>query len=75
MCIALSKEACAAASAAFQNHSSGKFYLALVRGHVSQVYIQINIPVGEESQTDEKVRKIAFFPKDDNLFLGPRGLM
>lgn len=50
MCVALSKQACAAASKAFQKRKSTKTYVALVWGHVSKTVSEINIPVGEDSE-------------------------
>lgn len=46
LCLALCKKACAAASAAFENGFCGKFYLAIVRGHVSKELVDIRLPIG-----------------------------
>lgn len=59
MCIALTKKSCAAASNAFQERSTQKYYIALLRGHVSQKWIELNIPIGEE--LDDKGVKVNFY--------------
>lgn len=58
MCIALTKESCAAASNAFQDRSTKKYYIALLRGHVSQKWIELDLPIGEEpDEQGVKVQK------------------
>lgn len=47
MCLALNKSACAAASSSFQNGKAIKFYLAIVRGHLSCDFIDVQLPIGE----------------------------
>lgn len=55
MCIALTKQSCAAASAAFQDRSTEKYYIALLRGHVSKRTIELNMPIGEIDEGGVKV--------------------
>ncbi|XP_014258801.1 RNA pseudouridylate synthase domain-containing protein 1-like [Cimex lectularius] len=47
ICIALNKKACKAATTAFERRAVQKYYLALVRGHVSQEILSVDIPIGE----------------------------
>ncbi|XP_050537005.1 RNA pseudouridylate synthase domain-containing protein 1-like [Daktulosphaira vitifoliae] len=46
ICIALNKKACAAASNRFQKRTSKKFYLALLRGHVSVNNLELTKSIG-----------------------------
>lgn len=46
LCIALNKRACAKASAAMQKRISQKYYIALVRGHVSEDHLDMTNPIG-----------------------------
>lgn len=46
ICVALHKKACSAASTAFQKRTTKKFYLALLRGHVSNEIIEISNAIG-----------------------------
>uniref|UniRef100_A0A146LKN6 RNA pseudouridylate synthase domain-containing protein 1 n=1 Tax=Lygus hesperus TaxID=30085 RepID=A0A146LKN6_LYGHE len=45
--VGLSKKASSAAAAAFENRLASKFYVALLRGHVSAELLEINLPIGE----------------------------
>lgn len=47
ICIALNKRACAAASSAFQKRISRKYYIALLRGHVSVNRMDLINPIGK----------------------------
>ncbi|BET00777.1 RNA pseudouridylate synthase [Nesidiocoris tenuis] len=47
ICIGLNKKASSAAAASFEGRRVVKYYLAIVRGHVSGEIIQIDIPIGE----------------------------
>ncbi|XP_068082451.1 RNA pseudouridylate synthase domain-containing protein 1 isoform X2 [Anabrus simplex] len=47
ICIALHKKACSIATSAFRNRQTQKYYLALVRGHVSLELIDIFDEIGE----------------------------
>ncbi|XP_025206616.1 RNA pseudouridylate synthase domain-containing protein 1-like [Melanaphis sacchari] len=46
LCIALNKQACAKASGAMQKRISRKYYIALVRGHVSKDHLDLINPIG-----------------------------
>ncbi|KAE9523655.1 hypothetical protein AGLY_016207 [Aphis glycines] len=46
LCIALNKRACAKASSAMQKRISQKYYIALVRGHVSKDHLDLTNPIG-----------------------------
>jgi len=48
LCIAKHKEACSAAAGAFSSRKSQKFYIALVRGHLSQNFLTVREGVGED---------------------------
>lgn len=48
LCIALNKRACAAASGAMQKRISRKYYLALLRGHVSVDKMDFMNPIGNK---------------------------
>ncbi|XP_054272046.1 RNA pseudouridylate synthase domain-containing protein 1-like [Macrosteles quadrilineatus] len=50
ICIALHKKACSAASSAFQNRTSRKYYLALLRGHVAKEIMEISKAIGEDAR-------------------------
>lgn len=47
MCVALTREACAAATVSFERRLTRKYYLALVRGHISQELIDIRDSIGK----------------------------
>lgn len=47
ICIALNKRACAAASSVMQKRISRKYYIALLRGHVSVNKMDIINPIGK----------------------------
>ena len=59
--MALSKKSCAAASIAFQEKTTKKYYLALLRGHVSKREIELNAPIGETIKKGLKVSKFISF--------------
>ncbi|XP_060841685.1 RNA pseudouridylate synthase domain-containing protein 1-like isoform X2 [Rhopalosiphum padi] len=46
LCIALNKQACAKASGAMQKRISRKYYIALVRGHVSKDHLELTNSIG-----------------------------
>ena len=48
LCIACHKEASVCAQEAFSSRKTGKYYLALVRGHVSQEVIDIKYSIGKK---------------------------
>ncbi|XP_050309661.1 RNA pseudouridylate synthase domain-containing protein 1-like [Anthonomus grandis grandis] len=48
LCIPKTKHACKKTSEAFSSRSTKKYYIALVRGLVSQIIVDINIPIGED---------------------------
>lgn len=50
LCIALNKAACAAASRAFVNQKTIKYYLALVRGHMKEDLLDISVPIGKDER-------------------------
>uniref|UniRef100_A0A1B6E762 Pseudouridine synthase RsuA/RluA-like domain-containing protein n=1 Tax=Clastoptera arizonana TaxID=38151 RepID=A0A1B6E762_9HEMI len=50
ICIALHKKACSAATSAFEGRITKKYYLALLRGHVSEEIVDISIAIGEDSR-------------------------
>lgn len=50
LCIALNKAACAAASRAFVKQQTVKYYLALVRGHVKDILLDISNPIGKDDR-------------------------
>lgn len=47
ICIALHKKACSVASIAFQKRATKKYYLALLRGHVSSELFDIGYAIGK----------------------------
>lgn len=47
ICVALTKEACREAASAFQNRDTKKYYIALLRGHVSKERLLITRPIGK----------------------------
>lgn len=49
ICVALHKKACSAATSAFEERLTKKYYLALLRGHVAQEIIDITVAIGEDS--------------------------
>ena len=49
LCIACNKISAAKASHAFSNRKTKKYYLALLRGHVSHELIDISIPIGKKT--------------------------
>ncbi|XP_069680710.1 RNA pseudouridylate synthase domain-containing protein 1-like [Periplaneta americana] len=50
ICIALHKKACAAATQAFSERKTKKYYLALLRGHVACERMDMHKAIGEDSQ-------------------------
>jgi len=46
LCLALNKQACATASAAMQKRISQKYYIALLRGHVSSNIMDLTNSIG-----------------------------
>ncbi|KAK6620886.1 hypothetical protein RUM43_011184 [Polyplax serrata] len=77
MCIALSKKSCAAASLAFQEKSTRKYYLALVRGHVSKKCVELNNPIGERNEKGLKIMSChseQLLPAHSKLLVLERGL-
>eukprot|EP00102_Acyrthosiphon_pisum_P025608 XP_016662818.1 PREDICTED: RNA pseudouridylate synthase domain-containing protein 1 [Acyrthosiphon pisum] len=52
LCIALNKRACAKASCAMQKRISRKYYIALVRGHVSQDHLDLTDSIGNKLYND-----------------------
>lgn len=50
ICIALHKKACSAATVAFSERKTKKYYLALLRGHVACEIMDIYKPIGEDSE-------------------------
>lgn len=49
VCLPINKAACKSASNGFQTRAIDKYYLAIVRGHLSQNSLQIDIGVGTEN--------------------------
>lgn len=47
MCLALNKRACTLASSAMQKRISRKYYVALLRGHVSVNSMDLTMPIGK----------------------------
>lgn len=47
LCLALNKKACAVASGAIQKRISRKYYIALLRGHVSTDSMDLTDPIGK----------------------------
>lgn len=47
LCIALNKKACTEASACFEKRSVVKYYLAIVRGHLSVNRMNISLSIGK----------------------------
>lgn len=52
LCIALNKRACAKASGAMQKRISRKYYIALVRGHVSEDHLDMTDSIGNKLYND-----------------------
>jgi len=50
--IPLTKDAAAKGAKEFQERRTKKYYLALVRGHVSQPRLDINLPIGEDTREE-----------------------
>ena len=48
LCISLTKPAAKAITKCFTKGQVDKYYLALVRGHLSQEMLDISLPIGEE---------------------------
>ena len=48
ICIPLHKKACSAATAAFSERKTKKYYLALLRGHVAQEVMDMSKSIGED---------------------------
>nr|CAD7447549.1 unnamed protein product [Timema bartmani] len=52
ICLALNKKACSEATLCFHQRKTKKYYLAVLRGHVSKELIYINEAIGEDSQEE-----------------------
>lgn len=61
LCIAKHKKACAAAVLAFEQRLAKKYYLAIVRGLISQDVLTITEPIGDD--TREKFRDVRMAPQ------------
>lgn len=58
MCVALTREACAAATVSFERRLTRKYYLALLRGHISQELIEINDSIGEMASEKHRMTTV-----------------
>ncbi|XP_014274671.1 RNA pseudouridylate synthase domain-containing protein 1 isoform X1 [Halyomorpha halys] len=70
LCLALNKKAASAAALCFENRSAKKYYMALVRGHVSGEIIDIKAAIGECSSEKNGNHKMCV--EDDAECLAPR---
>ncbi|XP_060880303.1 RNA pseudouridylate synthase domain-containing protein 1-like [Metopolophium dirhodum] len=70
LCIALNKRACAKASGAMQKRISRKYYIALVRGHVSKDHLDLTDSIGYCAREAEGNRKMCTV--DEVCCTGPR---
>ncbi|MCL4128661.1 UNVERIFIED_CONTAM: hypothetical protein GTU68_044506 [Idotea baltica] len=52
LCLATDKTSCKYASLAFQKRTVDKYYLAIVRGHVSHDFFEINVGIGEDTRLE-----------------------
>uniref|UniRef100_A0A1B6JPT6 Pseudouridine synthase RsuA/RluA-like domain-containing protein n=1 Tax=Homalodisca liturata TaxID=320908 RepID=A0A1B6JPT6_9HEMI len=73
ICIALHKTACSAASSAFQKRTTRKYYLALLRGHVSEEFIEIKNGIGEDAREVEGNHRMCV--EEDQSCLKPRSAL
>jgi len=53
LAIALTKDGASVATKAFSQQKSSKFYLAIVRGHVTDDCVHIDLPIGEVAADDD----------------------
>ncbi|CAH1402831.1 unnamed protein product [Nezara viridula] len=70
LCLALNKKAASAAAQCFEKRLTKKYYMALVRGHVSEEVIDIKAAIGECSSEKNGNHKMCV--EDDTECLAPR---
>ncbi|TRY73378.1 hypothetical protein TCAL_05542 [Tigriopus californicus] len=70
MVIPLTDPAMSSASKAFQKRQTQKFYIAILRGHVSENHIKIHFPIGDTS--DPQWQSIKMVTASDPLCTHPR---
>ncbi|KAB7501676.1 RNA pseudouridylate synthase domain-containing protein 1 [Armadillidium nasatum] len=58
LCIPTNKKSCRQASCAFEKHRVDKYYLAIVRGHISQELIEVNIGIGNDIRPDHSYHMV-----------------